>query len=358
MDLDVRRRAGRERRGLLIAGAAGLLLLLASYVPLAIHEVSTDFAELRAAVAFATGGGEPSSMSLPIRFLVIGLRVLAWPLVGLITEAPIAAIVAAAGVIAAIGWRWRAGSTAGRRASRWFGLTLLWTTAALSVAASGLATVVPRLPNDHYHAFADPIVFVAVGLGIAGLARLPGRASEGRRGGWTPGAVLAGALVVAIVGFNLVRQPPLVSPDGGWPAGDVAAERVLRSVQGQTEEPPIVRKPPGLQVGRRPSIPARTAWRRRPGGVGGPDGHELLPHVVLCDALFERAIGAACGGPAEDARSPHTPAARRPLRGGAGSLGVGTSRSNLAGHANAGAPDAGVRCPETRSWRANRVVPG
>jgi hypothetical protein len=31
---------------------------------------------------------------------------------------------------------------------------------------------------------------------------------------------------------------------------------------------------------------------------------ELLPNLVVCDALFETAIGAPCGGPAEDAIVP------------------------------------------------------
>ena len=74
---------------------SGSLLLVLSYVPLLVHELQTIFSEVQAALAFLAGGGEPSSMSLPVRFLVVGLRVLAWPLVGLITEAPVAAILAA-----------------------------------------------------------------------------------------------------------------------------------------------------------------------------------------------------------------------------------------------------------------------
>ena len=158
-------------------------------------------------MAFITGGGEPSSMSLPVRFLSSPLRVLAWPLIGLITEAPIAAMLAASLVIAVVIWRAKAGDRHERRAARWFGLTLLWTIVALTVAASGLATVVPGLPNDHYHAFADPIVFVMVGLGVAALARWrPTRVQA-------PGASLAAAALVAVlVVFNLVRQPPAESP--------------------------------------------------------------------------------------------------------------------------------------------------
>ena len=78
------------------------------------------------------------------------------------------------------------------------------------------------MPNDHYHAFADPIVFAAVGLGVAAMAR------------WRPadvsvpvGTAVAAGLVTVLVVFNLSRQPPAVVADGGWPAGRAAAERVL-----------------------------------------------------------------------------------------------------------------------------------
>ena len=84
--LDVRRRSGTERRRVLLAGAVGIGLLLLSYVPLAIQLASTDFGEVRSAIGFLTGGGEPSSTSLPVRIVVIGLRVLAWPLTGLLTD--------------------------------------------------------------------------------------------------------------------------------------------------------------------------------------------------------------------------------------------------------------------------------
>ncbi|HET9344676.1 MAG TPA: hypothetical protein VFO05_03160 [Candidatus Limnocylindrales bacterium] len=301
--LDVRRRPGAQRRRLLLAGVAGLLLLVVSYVPLLVHELSTDFAEARAALAFVAGGGEASATPLPLRFLVIGLRVLAWPLVGLITEAPIAAIAAAAGVIGAIAWRWLAGSPAERTASRWFGLTLLWTTAALSIAASGLATVVPRLPNDHYHAFADPIVFVAVSLGIAAIARLPGRAAEQAGGAWSrPGAVLAGMMVVAIAAFNLVRQPPFVSPDGGWPAGDAAGERVLASLAGRpNSEPLVLESLPEFKSAEALRFPLVRRGADAHDGWSDSSSLDLFPQVVLCDAIFEAAIGAACGGSAEDA---------------------------------------------------------
>jgi 4-amino-4-deoxy-L-arabinose transferase-like glycosyltransferase len=300
--LDVRRRTGTERRRVLVAGAVGLGLLVASFVPLIVHEASHDVSEIHAAIAFVVGGGEPAGASLPLRLVVIALRVLAWPLTGLVTDNPIAAIVAAGAVVAAIAWRAKAGSPPERRAARWFALTLAWTIVALSVAAGGLAVVVARLPNDHYHAFVDPIVFVAVGLGIAGLVRIGrSRAVASGAGGARIALVAAAVGVVAVVASNLARQPPAVSPDGGWPAGDAAAERVLTDVGGAGAGTIVLHSLPEIKSADAMRFPLVRRGADAPEVVADSLGWETLPHVVLCDALFADAIGAACGGPAEDA---------------------------------------------------------
>ena len=303
---DVRRRpAGPERSARIRACAIAAVLLVLSYVPLAIHELTFDFSETRAALGFISGGGEPSSLALPLRFLIVGLRVLAWPLTGLVTDAPIAALVAAGLVIALLAWRVRSASGTERTAAPWFAGTLAWTIVALTVAASGLGTVVPGLPNDHYHAFADPIVFVVVGLGTAALVRwrprqqsvaAPSAAAIG-------GPVAAVALVAVLVVFNLTRQPPAVVADGGWPAARMAADRILAS------------------TGTAPIDLLSLPRFKSPDAVGFPlvaagahvaiVGVSAAPpaRVVLCDARFESTIGAPCGGPAEDA-----------LAGGAGGV--------------------------------------
>jgi hypothetical protein len=324
---DARRRgSGPERRAILRAGGWVLVLLVLSYVPLAIHELGSDFSETRAALAFIAGGGGPSGVSLPVRFGIVAWRVLAWPLTGLVTDAPAAAMLATVLVVVSLGWRANraSGATdAERTAVRWFALSLAWTVVALTVAASGLAEVVRGLPNDHYHAFADPIVFVVVGLGISGLARsaelargarFASSAGESRPGPANPapehvgrralgsagiGVWAAIALTVAIAGFNLTRQPPAVAFDGGWPAAELAAgrivlaagERPIRLASLPTFKSTEAMAFPLLRLGR----PAETlaAEPAQPPGDGAT--------VVLCDALFTYAIGADCDGPAEDA---------------------------------------------------------
>ena len=55
-------------------------------------------------MAFMTGGGEAPSVGLPIRIVVIGLRVLCWPLTGLLTDAPAVSIVTAVSVLTLSVW--------------------------------------------------------------------------------------------------------------------------------------------------------------------------------------------------------------------------------------------------------------
>jgi hypothetical protein len=298
---DVRRRTSASRRRAVEAGIAWLAIGLLSYVPLAIHELTGGGSEVRAAVAFLTGAG-PSNVGLPVRLPIVGLRVLAWPLTGLITAAPFLALLAAAAVIGLTAWR--AMATASdepstnrdeRIAVRWLGLGLVWTIVALAIGASGLATVVPGLPNDHYHAFADPIVFLLVGLGLAGIARAGFDRPQVRMARAAVVAVLVGAVTI----WNVAHQPPAVSPDGGWVAGAAAGDRVLRSLPpGPTEivSLPVAKGPDAVRF---PLVRDGLALPRLVGSTAPPTA-DAVARIVLCDDLFREAIGAACGGPAED----------------------------------------------------------
>ncbi|HKG18511.1 MAG TPA: hypothetical protein VKB00_02135, partial [Candidatus Limnocylindrales bacterium] len=191
---------------------------------------------------------------------------------------------------------WLAGSRdpSRRFVARWFGLTLLWTIVALTFAAGSLATVIPGLPNDHYHAFADPIVFVVVGLGLAALAR------------WRPerrpvGVAAAVGAVVLLVAYNLTIWPPKVAPDGGWPAADAAGARILTSAPGASAEDLLVlHSLPTFKSADAVRFPLVRRGAMAPELFGDPIGFDQLAHVVVCDALFRDAIGAECAGRAED----------------------------------------------------------
>jgi len=336
-DLRRRRRSG-DRIGAAAVGRAALGwlgLAVLSYVPLAIHELGSDGSELRAAIAFVSAGGGPASIALPARIAIVGLRVLGWPLTGLITAAPIATVLSAALVIGLAVWRgWLVGGRRGSRgdagtdapanglanrpaaavsgrsagdertAVRWLAIGLLWTVVALAVGASSLATVVVGLPNDHYHAFADPMVIVLVAVGLAGLARHAGSAGAAIAGvavaGPAAARVVTAAVVVALIGWNLANQPPAVAADGGWAAARSAGARVVAASGGR---PIVLASLPTFKSDEALRMPlAALNADVMPAGVNGPAyGGPDASRVVLCDQLFRAAIGADCGGPTEDA---------------------------------------------------------
>jgi hypothetical protein len=222
-------------------------MLAASYVPLAIHELTTDFADVQAALAYLRGGGEPPSLGPLARFLFIEARVVSWPLVGLIVDGVTAAMLALVGVFAIVVWRSRTAQGDERTVVRWLGIGLVWTALALTFASPSLATVVRGLPNDHYHAFADPMVFVLVGLGAAALWRgASARVGTSGTAGTNPatsvavGRVLAIGGVLAIVAWAATHQPPATHPDGGFPA---AAGRRLDRRCRRTRPDPAARDP-------------------------------------------------------------------------------------------------------------------
>lgn len=272
-----------HRRRVVLAGAAWLAILAIAFLPLVVHELTHDFSETRAALAYVRAGGEPAELALPMRIVVVALRIVSWPLTGLITDAFVAAFLAGVAIVAILAWRMTARSAASteRAVARWSAGTLVWTAPALAVAASSLATVTPGLPNDHYHAFLDPIVFVVAGLGAAALART----SVG-------GVALAVAAVVALVGFNLAIRPPAVAADGGWPAARDAGTRIARVVG---DRPIALLSLPDFKSTDGVRFPLVDAGLT----VTEPGASGAL--VIVCDSLFRTAIGADCGGPAEEA---------------------------------------------------------
>ncbi len=225
---------------------------------------------------------------------------MSWPLTGLITAGFVAGVLATTAIVGIVAWRWRAAEPE-RTAVRWLGLGLLWSTLFLAVAAPSLATVVPGLPNDHYHAFADPMVFTLAGLGAAALARS------------VPGRALAAVVLVALVGWNLSHLPPAVHPDGGFPAAERAGDRVdavLSAAGVEHETIVLIRSLPDFKSTESMAYPlvrlGRTVAAQTPDGLSpgstdpatsGQTGPFAL--VLLCDSLFEASIGAPCGGEAE-----------------------------------------------------------
>lgn len=288
-----------DRRRAALAGLAAVGLILALYVPLIVNELTTNFAETRAALAYLSEPRAAESLDPVSRLLIVFLRIVSWPLVGLITDAAIPGLLASMGIIATVAWRWRSSDPAERHAVRWFALSVAWSAAFLTVAAQGLTSVIPGLPNDHYHAFVDPMVFTLGGLGLAAVARGRGQ----RPGRDAAGAVLVTIALGALLLVDIGRWSPTVSADLGWPGASSAATRVVASAGGR----PIVLSglPRFKGTGAyafplvRAGHPVRSATG--PDALGSPDADPRTDAlVIVCDRLFEAVLLARCGGPAED----------------------------------------------------------
>jgi 4-amino-4-deoxy-L-arabinose transferase-like glycosyltransferase len=321
---DLRRADNRRRRLGLGALVLGLAVAAVVALPLVVHELSTGFAETRAMLAFLVSPREPGGPDPVSRLLIVAIRISAWPIAGLITEAPVLAALMTGVVLTAAGWLLVAARGPGRVGERLVAGILLGSVVALPFAAPELARVTPGLPNDHYHAFTDPLVAVILGLAAARLWRRGGSVTdtgEPRRepspatmdpGGatgnstrsrtrWTT-VLPAAALVLLVVVAELARLPPVGDPDGGWRAALGAAERVDESVPAGSlmvaGVPPF--KPTGalrfplLRLGRG-VIDLQTGLQE-----GAADGVPAAL-VVICDRLFETVVAAPCGGPAESA---------------------------------------------------------
>lgn len=336
--LDARRRPlGRVALGVAI-------VLIVAFMPLVIHELTSDFSEIDAAIDYVSGGRGASEAALPVRFGIIGLRVVSWPLVGLITDGFVLAVAVTCAIVGVVAWLWRAGRRpADPVLGRWFGLALLWATAFLSVAAPSLTSVVPGLPNDHYHAFADPIVFVLAGTGVAAAQRF---------GGWRrPAGAVAAVALIGLIAWNLVHLPPWVHPDGGYPAGQAAADRADAALSGagvDRDAVVLVQSLPDFKSTEAMAYPLAILGRayvaETPKGLApasadpeAADGSGGL--ILLCDDRFAEAIGAHCGGPAEDAA----------IAGAAGGGAVGSGAAG-AGAAGAGAAGAGAAGEAGARW--------
>jgi dolichyl-phosphate-mannose-protein mannosyltransferase len=287
-----------RRRALIRGLVGGAAIAAAFYLPLAIEELQSGFSEVHAVLAYLGAGTSGNALDPLERLLVTGFRVVGWPFVGLVTEVPIAASIVFAVVISLLTWHAVTARGEGAGPARWLALTAAWSIVALTIVAPTLSRVVIGLPDDHYHAFMDPILVVAVALAGAAIAR--GGAGVVRDAAGARAAVVArvdvaarALLVLALVGtvgLALGRQP-IADPNGGWPAARAAGDRLVATLG--TAPVGLVNLPvfePADWIGF-PIVHA--------GGTIAPDLAGAHAVVVGCDRLFEQVIGDACGGPAE-----------------------------------------------------------
>lgn len=286
---------GRGSRRVTLTGiAAGLVVIALLYLPLVVHELTTDFSETRRALDyFATEREDPALDPLQ-RVVFTLVRAIGWPLAGIVTSAPIGSILVVSMTVGLVAWRVVAARDEERTVVRWLAAGLGWAVVALAILAPSLATVVAGLPNDHYHAFLDPVVVVLLAAGFAPLLGQTRRGDAGAR-------AVAILVLVVLVGFEASRWPAFRDPNGGWAAARAAGERIVaRGGPG----PYAVAGLPRFKTTDGIGFPIEAAGAPAielvtdEGPVRGPLPGERL--VIVCDRLFERIIGDPCGGVAED----------------------------------------------------------
>jgi hypothetical protein len=302
--------AGERGRAWAIARAVavGFVLVALLFVPLLVHEVGSGFEESRRVLDYLSGGDTQPAALDPFGQLTITLfRVIGWPLVGLVTDAPAGAIVAVSVTIGLGAWLAIAGRGRDRTVARWLGLTIVWSGLALTFVAPSLQTVVEGLPNDHYHAYMDPVVIVLLALAANAIA---GGSGTSRRVDSAARSVILVALG-ALVLLDLRLAPP-ADPNGGWPAARAAGERILADYGDRSFD---IRTLPVFKTAEGTGFPVIYAGGEAAVSTDRSTAFEpFVPGsviVIACDRLFESVILDPCGGEAErrfhDGRAPGDP---------------------------------------------------
>ncbi len=327
----VRRRRRHQTRAVALGGLGAMLVIGAGFLPLLAYELSHGFPETSGMLDYVVSGGRSTAGADVLeRIALVGLRSITWPFAGLITDRPslslvVAAVVAVLGTVAMLGRRWpnpaglgATDQTSDASSARWLAAALGVSVVLLAIFAPSLAVIVPELPNDHYHAFLDPIVIALVGVGLgrlwsagtaAGamdLATGDGRAAEGSgparadRSWVRPARLVALVLVLVLAGIAVTSWPPPVAPDGGWPLTDEASVRVLASTG---DAPVSLAGIPPFKSADALRFPLQrrgaTVLPGDPAAAVDPSAAPWL--VIVCDPLFDEVVGDACGGAAEDA---------------------------------------------------------
>ena len=296
---DVRRAGpGGRRRAVLLAGMGAALIIAAGYVPLAIHELQSSFSELRAIAAYAAGDGRGAATGVVDRLVIVAMRSIVWPVAGLISVDLARSLLALLIVVGCGAVAVARGSRPERRSSAFVVAAVGWAVLALAIAAPSLAVIVEGLPNDHYHAFLDPLVIAIVGAAVSRLvASARARVRSGRRpAGYAIGTLVAG-LVVVLVATAVVAWPPRESSDGGWRAAAADARTIERLAAG---EPYALVGIPPFKTTNAVRFPLDQLGVVPPGEEEIRSGDRPTVVVLVCDPLFDDVMGAACGGPAEE----------------------------------------------------------
>ena len=268
---------------------AGVALFVLTWMPWIIEELTHNFAETRAILAFTQPGPPPAD---PItRFVFSVIRIQAWPM----THWPLddlaggfpAALLIAVGVTAGLIWRVTGVLTAkgptarGERSGVLFiGGSLLLIATVLGLGIKELGQV-ENINQEQYHVVADIFVILAAALIIGGLWR-----AAPLRGRQWSGHALAILAMTGLVAIGVAHWPPLTAVDGGWPSARAAAVRLEQDAAA-----------PQLSLSDIPSFKGAQeyGYPLTLDGVALIDPADAQTVVILCDVDWAE----GCGGTAE-----------------------------------------------------------
>ena len=195
---------------------------LVAYLPLVVNELTTDFSEMRAALDYLAGGpGRRARRPLPVRFVIVGLRVVA-----LAAHRPDHGRASWPAVIAvAVGRRDRRLALARRPAAGAAGRALARPRAALD---GGLPHGRGAQPGHRHPGPAQrPLPRLRRPDGLRARRACGAVRPLGRGAGRRARSVRSDRPVSRVVGarlrWNLAHLPPAVHPDGGFPAARLPA---------------------------------------------------------------------------------------------------------------------------------------
>jgi 4-amino-4-deoxy-L-arabinose transferase-like glycosyltransferase len=292
----LRRCPAGNRRRLIAWGVAGVGLFVLTWMPWIVSELTHNFAETRAMLAFTQPG---ESTADPIARLVFALiRIQAWPMTHWplddLTGGFIAALLIAIGVTAGMIWRVtgalaargpKSAVTAARRERAgllFIGGSLLLISTTLGLGIKELGQV-QNINQEQYHVVADVFVILATALIVAGLWR----AAPLRGRPWS-GHALAVLAMVGLIAVGIAHWPPFTASDGGWPSATAAATRLEKDAAAQE-----------FALIDIPSFkgPQEYSYPLTLDGVKLIDPADAQTVVILCDVDWAE----GCGGTAEAA---------------------------------------------------------
>jgi hypothetical protein len=291
--LDVKRATGSRLR-VLSWGLASAALIVATYVPVILHEFTSGFGEVKGIVSYLSAPPGYVSADPLSRLVVAIIRIPAWPLIGWpyfeLKPGVVFAVIVAASLALVLPLlllrTWRHGATisgdevtpADERhgvAFVAFGLVAIIVALGLGVRA---VSELNATMSEQYHTAADSFALLAGGLALGTIWQAR-RAGTARR----LGRVVAVTLLVVFVGWNAAHWRPL--DDGGtWLDAQTAAERIERDAAGGQIAVVPIYQPKGIESYSYPLL--------RDGiTLVTPDRASTV--AILCDSGW---IDSGCGG--------------------------------------------------------------